>query len=53
MDFIQTLEKHLGIEAKKEFLPMEPSDVKATFADINDLQQAIGFKPTTTIEEVC
>ncbi|MFC5711439.1 NAD-dependent epimerase [Thalassorhabdus alkalitolerans] len=51
MDFIQTLEKHLGIEAKKEFLPMQPGDVQATYADIDDLQNATGFKPSTTIDE--
>ncbi|NLJ18273.1 NAD-dependent epimerase [Globicatella sulfidifaciens] len=51
MDFIQTIEKHLGIEAKKEFLPMQPGDVKATYADIDDLQQATGFKPSTTIDQ--
>lgn len=51
MDFIQTLEKHLGIEAKKEFLPMQPGDVQATFADIDDLQLDTGFNPSTTIDE--
>ncbi len=51
MDFIQTLEKHLGIEAKKEFLPMQPGDVQATYAEIDDLQNATGFKPSTTIDE--
>jgi len=51
MDFIQTIEKHLGIEAKKEFLPMQPGDVKATYADIDDLTEATGFKPTTSIDE--
>ncbi|WP_062051702.1 NAD-dependent epimerase [Bacillus sp. JCM 19034] len=51
MEFIQTLEKHLGIEAKKEFLPMQPGDVKATFADIDELQKDTGFKPSTTIDE--
>lgn len=51
MDFIQTIEKHLGIEAKKEFLPMQAGDVKATYDDIDDLQQAIGFKPSTTIDQ--
>ena len=51
MDFIQTIEKHLGIEAKKEFLPMQPGDVKATYADIDDLTEATGFKPSTTIDE--
>ncbi|MBU5594400.1 NAD-dependent epimerase [Amphibacillus sp. MSJ-3] len=51
MDFIETLEKHIGIEAKKEFLPMQAGDVKATYADIDDLQQTTGFKPTTTIDD--
>src|SRR5690625_4672640 len=51
MDFIQTIEKDLGIEAKKEFLPMQPGDVKATYADIDDLTEATGFKPTTSIDE--
>ncbi|MDV2684406.1 NAD-dependent epimerase [Alkalihalophilus lindianensis] len=51
MDFIQTLEKHLGIEAKKEFLPMQPGDVQATYADIDDLQRVTGFNPSTTIDE--
>lgn len=51
MDFIQTLEKHIGVEAKKEFLPMQPGDVEATYADIDDLTEATGFKPTTTIDE--
>lgn len=51
MDFIQTLEKHLGVEAKKQFLPMQPGDVQATYADIDDLQQTTGFAPTTTIDQ--
>ncbi|GAE31357.1 NAD-dependent epimerase [Halalkalibacter hemicellulosilyticus] len=50
MDFIETLEKHLGIKAKKEFLPMQPGDVKATYADIDELQRDTGFKPSTTID---
>ncbi|AOM81657.1 NAD-dependent epimerase [Salisediminibacterium beveridgei] len=51
MDFIQTLEKHLGIEAKKEFLPMQPGDVEATYADIDELTRDTGFQPRTTIDE--
>ncbi len=41
MEFIQTLEKHIGIEAKKEFLPMQAGDVEATYADIKDLQKKL------------
>lgn len=51
MDFIATLEKHLGIEAKKEFLPMQPGDVYQTYADVSDLERDFGFKPSTTIDE--
>lgn len=51
MDFIATLEKCLGKEAKKEFLPMQPGDVYRTYADVSDLMADFGFKPSTTIEE--
>ncbi|WP_078392857.1 NAD-dependent epimerase [Shouchella patagoniensis] len=51
MDFIRTIEKHVGKEANLEFLPMQPGDVQATYADINDLQKATGFNPTTSIDE--
>jgi UDP-glucuronate 4-epimerase len=49
--FIEVLEMHLGVKARKEFLDMQPGDVPATCADIDDLYQAVGFKPITTIEE--
>jgi UDP-glucuronate 4-epimerase len=51
MHFIRTLEEKLGIEAKKEFLPMQAGDVPATYADVEDLMQAVGFAPKTPIEE--
>ena len=51
MDYIETLEKCLGREAKKEFLPMQPGDVYQTYADVTDLERDFGFKPSTTIEE--
>ncbi|WP_079506951.1 NAD-dependent epimerase [Mesobacillus jeotgali] len=49
-EFIQILEKLLGKKAMTEFLPMQPGDVKETFADISDLQQEIGFSPATPLE---
>ncbi len=49
--FIETLEKELGIAAQKDFLPMQPGDVPATYADIDGLYAAVGFKPATSIEE--
>jgi UDP-glucuronate 4-epimerase len=51
MDFIVTLEQCLGIEAKKEFLPMQPGDVPETYADIADLQREVGFQPRTDIKQ--
>jgi UDP-glucuronate 4-epimerase len=55
--FIETLEKALSkaigrdIVAPKEFLPMQPGDVPRTYADTTALEQAVGFKPSTSIEE--
>ncbi|MBB6285318.1 NAD-dependent epimerase [Geobacillus subterraneus] len=51
LDFIKTLESLLGVKAKMEFLPMQPGDVEATYADIDDLQKAVGFNPSTSIED--
>lgn len=51
MDFIKTLEKCLGREAEKEFLPMQPGDVYQTYADITELAADFGFKPDTPMEE--
>jgi UDP-glucuronate 4-epimerase len=50
MYFIEVLEKCLGIEAKKNLLPIQPGDVPITYADISDLMQDVGFKPDTSIE---
>ena len=51
MDYIAVLEKCLGREAQKEYLPMQPGDVYETYADVSELMQDYGFKPSTTIEE--
>lgn len=51
MDYIATLEKCLGKEAKKEYLPMQPGDVYETYADVSELMKDYDFKPSTTIEE--
>jgi len=50
MDLIATLEKALGREAVKNFLPLQPGDVPATFADVDDLVRDVGFKPATPID---
>lgn len=51
MDYIAVLEKCLGREAKKEYLPMQPGDVYETYADVQELMEDYGFKPETSIEE--
>lgn len=48
---VSLLEKKFGRTATKEMLPMQPGDVPATYADIDDLAQDIGFRPSTTIED--
>jgi UDP-glucuronate 4-epimerase len=50
MDFIDTLERLIGKKAKIEYLPMQPGDVKRTYADIAELQKASGFSPVTPLE---
>jgi UDP-glucuronate 4-epimerase len=47
---IETLERCLGKKAAKRMLPMQPGDVPATCADIDDLTRDVGFKPRTPIE---
>ena len=51
MEFISILEKAIGTEAKKEFLPMQPGDVYQTYADVSELEKDFDFKPKTTLEE--
>lgn len=47
--FIETIEQAIGIQAKKNLMPMQAGDVPATFADINELEDAVGFRPSTSI----
>ncbi|MFO7838297.1 MAG: NAD-dependent epimerase [Desulfosalsimonadaceae bacterium] len=49
--FIGALEQELGMTAQKEFCDLQPGDVPATCADIDDLYHAVGFTPTTRIED--
>jgi UDP-glucuronate 4-epimerase len=50
MRLIQVLETALGAKAKIDFAPMQPGDVKETFADISAIQRDLGFRPTTPID---
>lgn len=51
MDFIGTIEDALGAKAIKNMLPMQDGDVVATYADIDDLRDAVGFSPATPLKE--
>jgi UDP-glucuronate 4-epimerase len=48
---IELIEQACGCEAKKRLLPMQPGDVRDTFADISAIQRDLGFQPTTSIDE--
>jgi len=50
MRYIEVLEQCLDKKAELDLLPMQPGDVSATSADTSKLQQAVGFKPDTTVE---
>jgi UDP-glucuronate 4-epimerase len=49
MDVVYLLEQALGKLALKEMLPMQPGDVRATYADVDALQEAVGFAPNTPL----
>ncbi|MDA8094279.1 MAG: NAD-dependent epimerase/dehydratase family protein, partial [Betaproteobacteria bacterium] len=49
MAFIETIERAIGRPARKNMLPMQPGDVAATYADVEDLRQAVGFEPKTPL----
>jgi UDP-glucuronate 4-epimerase len=51
LDMIGILGENLGVTPKMEFLPMQPGDVEATFADIERARSKLGFAPTTPIAE--
>ena len=51
MEYVYALEEVLGTKANIEYLPMQPGDVEATFADTSLLESYIGFKPKTNIKD--
>ena len=51
MDFIRAIEKSLGREAQKNYMPMQAGDVPATWADVDDLVKDFGYAPSVDIEE--
>ncbi|MFJ8257591.1 NAD-dependent epimerase [Peribacillus asahii] len=51
MDFIEAIENKLGIEAKKDFMPLQAGDVPETYANVEDLFRDIDFRPQTSIKD--
>jgi UDP-glucuronate 4-epimerase len=51
LEFVEILEKHLGVVAKKNFMPMQPGDVPRTWADTADLKKKINYKPRVSLDE--
>lgn len=51
MEFVKAIEDELGIEAKKNFREMQPGDVYQTYADVEDLFEATGYKPRVGVKE--
>jgi UDP-glucuronate 4-epimerase len=49
--FIATIENALGRKAMRNLLPLQPGDVPKTYADVDALTAAVGFKPSTSIED--
>ncbi|MDH5598341.1 MAG: capsular biosynthesis protein CpsI, partial [Cyclobacteriaceae bacterium] len=50
MDFIEEIEKQLGKKAIKNMEPIQPGDVPATYANVDDLIKDLDYKPNTSIE---
>ncbi len=50
LDFITTLEKHLGKKAQMNMMPMQPGDVEATWADTSALEKDVGYRPSTDLD---
>ncbi|RYD77500.1 MAG: NAD-dependent epimerase [Sphingobacteriales bacterium] len=51
MDFVHAIEEHTGIKADINYMPLQPGDVPATYADVQSLFDTIDFKPQTTIKQ--
>ncbi len=51
MDFIRTLEKHIGKKAELNFMPIQAGDVEGTWCDVTSLARAVGYEPKVSLEE--
>ena len=50
LDFVEAIEESLGKKAEKNFMPLQDGDVPATYADVTDLMEEVGFKPATDLK---
>ena len=51
MRYIEVLEDCLGIKAERNLLPLQPGDVPDTYADVTELVNDVGYKPSTSVED--
>jgi len=51
MEFVEAIENKLGVEAKKNYMDLQPGDVPETYANVDDLFRDIDFKPETSIQD--
>jgi UDP-glucuronate 4-epimerase len=51
LEVVRLLEHAIGKKAKRELLPMQPGDVPATFANVDDLMRVVDFKPSTSVAD--
>jgi UDP-glucuronate 4-epimerase len=51
LDFVEAIEKNLGIKAERNLMPMQPGDVERTWANVDDLIKDYEYRPNTSIEE--
>ena len=51
MDFIATLEKHIGKSAVRNMMPMQAGDVEGTWCDVSALEKAVGYQPKVGLDE--
>ena len=49
--YIEVLETYLGKKAQRNLLPLQPGDVPDTFADVQDLVEDVGYRPSTSVED--
>ena len=50
LDFVKAIEQQLGMTAQKNMMDIQPGDVPATYADVDDLKAELGYRPDTTID---